>query len=74
MSINRNRARYNQAQTSREYNVIALQDLYPPYWDDGIMFYPINRKGYSNPNKRILRSQMRAYRTWKYNRNTQWRE
>ena len=74
MSINRNRAKLKLAQTSREYNVSLFRELYPPYWDDGVMFYPIYKPGYINPNKRILSSQMRAYRSWKYNRKTQWKK
>lgn len=73
MSKNRNRARYNKAQTNKEYRIIWLDINYPPYWDEGIYLYPKYRRGYKNSNKRIFPSQVRMYRTWKYNRKTQYR-
>ena len=73
MSINRNRTRYNQVQTSREYCIESMREEYPPYWDDGINFYPQYRRGFKNPNKRIQAHHMRMYKTWKHNRNKQWK-
>ena len=62
MSVNFNRAKYNKAKTNREYRNLLLDDLYPIYWDEGITFYG-----------NILSYQKRMYRTWKYNRKTQWK-
>jgi len=73
MSKNRNRAKLNKATTNREYNLILLNYEYPLYWDDGIIEYPQYRRGYKNPIKRIFNYQVRMYKTWKYNRNTQWK-
>ena len=73
MSKNRNRARLNQAQTGREYRIILLNEIYPPYWDEGIFLYPKRRIGFINSNKQIYPSQVREYRTWKYNRKTNWK-
>lgn len=59
--------------TSRkEYNIVT-RGLDDPYWDEGINFYPIYRRGFKNPNKTIMSYQVRMYKTWKYNRNTQWK-
>lgn len=73
MSQKTNRARLNKALTNKEYRIILLDMLYPPYWDEGIYLYPRYRRGYKNPNKCIFPSQVRMYRTWKYNRKTQWK-
>jgi hypothetical protein len=73
MSKNRNRAKLNKAETSKEYNLLLFDDLYPPYWDDGLILYPRYRRGFKNPNKSLERYKMRMYRTWKHNRKTQWK-
>ncbi len=73
MSKNRNRAKFNKAQNGREYRIEVLEEKYPIYWDEGQMFYPVYRRGYANSNKQLRRFQMRAYRTWKHNRKTQWK-
>ena len=73
MSTNTNRAKLNKAETGREYHILHLHELYPDYWDDGVTFYPKYRRGYKNSNKEILAYQVRMYRTWKYNRKTQWK-
>ena len=62
MSINHNRAKYNKAQTRRGYKNLLYDDLYPPYWDEGIRFYG-----------KIMSYQVRMYKTWKHNRITQWK-
>ena len=76
MSINTNRARLNKAKDNREYRIIFLKEMYPPYWDDGHSFKlrPRYRRGFKNPNKQIYTPQVREYRTWKHNRKTQWKE
>ncbi len=73
MSKNTNRAKLNKAQTGREYHIMLLNDLYPPYWDDGVNFHPKYRRGYKEPKKQIMHYQVRMYRTWKYNRKTKWK-
>lgn len=57
----------------RNYHLALLHELYPPYWEEGINEYPRYRKGFKNPNKTIYSYQVRMYRTWKYNRLTQWK-
>jgi len=73
MSKRINRARFNRAQTGREYRIFLLREIYPPYWDEGINLYPRWRRGFINPNKQIYPSKVREYRTWKYNRKTRWK-
>ena len=73
MSKNRNRAKLNKAKTSNEYNKILLNIIYPTYWDEGLIFFPRLKRGYKNPTKTILKYQVRAYRSWKYNRKTKWK-
>lgn len=73
MSKNRNRAKLNKATNNKEYRIIFLNYEYPIYWDDGIVEYPNYRKGFKNPNKRIFNYQVRMFRSWKYNRKTQWK-
>ena len=74
MSKNKNRAKFNKATSSREYHILYLNELYPPYYDEGISMYPKYRRGFINPNKQLFRYQQRAYRTWKYNRKKQYKE
>lgn len=45
----------------------------PPYWDEGIMLYPKYRPGFKNSNKQLMSYKVRMYKTWKYNRKTQWK-
>lgn len=59
---------------NREYHVLTLKTEYPPYWDEGIYFYPKGRRGFKQSNKQIMNYQRRMYRTWKHNRKTQWKE
>lgn len=72
MSKNRNRAKLNKAQTSKEYKNILMNELYPIYWDECISFYPKYRLGYKNSNKQIFYYKVREYRTWKYNKKKQY--
>lgn len=73
MSKNRNRAKLKKATCGKDYHLISLKEWYPPYWDDGINYYPSWRKGYKNPNKRITMYKVREYKTWKHNRKTQYK-
>ena len=65
MSVNTNRAKLNKAQTNKEYNRIRWNIIYEhDIWDWGWNF---NHGEISN-------RKWRSYRTWKHNRNTQWKE
>ena len=57
----------------REYRILFLKEEFPPYWDEGLNFYPIWRRGCKNPHKQIMSYQRRMYKTWKHNRKTQWK-
>ena len=74
MSVNRDRAALNKAKTGREYKIIWYNILYPIYWEEGSSFHPVYRRGYKNPNKFLQMYEVRKYRSWKYNRKTQWRQ
>jgi len=56
MSINRDR--YKKAINNKEYRVMFLNDLYPPYCEEGCEA----GHGYFK---------YREYRSWKHNRKTQ---
>ena len=73
MSVNYNRAPLKNCTTRREYKIKWMKAEYPPYWDEGLYLYPKWRRGYKNPNKYIFNGQRRCWRTWKYNRKTQWK-
>lgn len=63
MSVNRNRALYNKATTNHEY--LSMQDNFlfnDLYWED-----------YGSRKSGIYAWKYRMYRTWKYNRKTQWK-
>lgn len=65
MSVNRNRAKLNKAQTSKEYSCIHWMEIYgDDMWDYGWNF----NHGWM-PNHK-----WREYKTWKHNRKTQWKE
>lgn len=73
MSINRNRSKLNKSPNGRLYHVVWINELYPLYWDEGVNFYPKYRRGFKNSGKRLEKYQVRKYRTWKYNRKTQYK-
>jgi hypothetical protein len=56
-----------------EYNREA-RGLRDKWWCEGIIFYPIKRKGFKNSKRRLMKFQIRMYRTWKHNRKTQWKQ
>lgn len=79
MSINTNRAKLNKAKTNKEYKAIKRMDYYGLYWDEGVSFYPKYNRGTSKDNKKFSRKtkmsyQYRMYKTWKHNRDKQWKE
>ena len=60
--------------TSRKnYNVVTKTNYGDPFPDEYTNYYPKWRRGYKNPIKRLMSYQVRMYRTWKYNRKTQWK-
>lgn len=56
----------------KEYKVVTRR-MDEPLWDECLMAYPMWRRGFKNPIKRIMSYQVRMYRTWKYNRKTKWK-
>lgn len=58
---------------SRVYKIVTNPDYGDPYWDEYINYYPKWKRGFKNPNKRIMSYQVRMYKTWKHNRKTQWK-
>lgn len=74
MSKNINRAKLNLAQNNSIYRKIWINFEYPIYWEEGMMEYPQYRRGFKNPIKRIFSYQVRMYKTWKYNRKTQYKD
>ena len=62
MSVNTNRMKLNKATCSKDYRVIWLKWEFPMYWDEGLNF----KKGHPS-------IKYRSYKTWKYNRKTQWK-
>ena len=60
--------------TNRKNYKVATNSYYgDPFPDEYTMYYPQYRRGYKNPNKRIMSYQVRMYRTWKHNRKKQWK-
>ncbi len=74
MSTKRNRGKLNKAANGSEYHKMWIKENFDPYWDEGILFYPKYKKGFKNPNRRLMRFQIRMYRTWKHNRLTKWKQ
>lgn len=57
------------ASFNRIYKIKNIfKKYYPPYWDEGLRYYPKYRPGRTNPHKRLLSYQVRMYRSWKHNR------
>ena len=83
MSKNRNRAKLNKAEDSRDYMITLKRELYNYCYICAKRcgnFYadcsPANMhsKGYHGTGKAIYRHKFREFKTWKYNRMTHWRE
>jgi hypothetical protein len=82
MSKNLNRKKLNEAEDDRSYRILLKNRLNPPYWDEcwtrhsRRTFY--SREGSKNlfswKRKEIYEFEYREYRTWKYNRKTQWKQ
>ena len=81
MSINRNRCKLNKAKDSREYQRTQMYNDYCHICAkrSGSWFYDCSPKEMSvrhrHGNGRAIYSwNYRSYKTWKHNRNTQWKE
>lgn len=83
MSINRNRAKLKKAETNREYRLVLMHVEYNYCYicqkRAGSFFAncsPANMhaKGRHGSGRRIFRHKYREFKTWKYNRNKQWKE
>ena len=71
MSKNTNRAKFNKAQNGKNYKLLILKELYPPYYEEG---YSYRKPNHKRPfNKWLLGYQYRMYRSWKHNRKKQWK-
>jgi len=75
MSVNYNRAKLNKSTCPKEYKLKQLNELYPPYWDEGLVYQKSKYHYWAKkPKKRLLFYQIRSYKTWKYNRKTQYKQ
>lgn len=72
MSKNKNRSKLNKAEDSRTYDLIYLNYMYPDYWDEG-RYYHQSKGMFKWKRKQISLRKAREYRSWKYNRKTQWK-
>ncbi len=73
MSINNfKRATLNNETDSRAYRVKSTTP--EKYWDEGLSFHKSKgRRTWKKIMKEICQWQVRVYRTWKYNRKTQYK-
>jgi hypothetical protein len=62
MSVNRNRAKFNKAHNGREYKYLFYRDKYGLYYEE-----------YQKLDTGLYPAERRAFRTWKHNRKTQWK-
>lgn len=77
-----NRNKVKKIEDDRTYRILLLNMLFPPYWDEGRPRHSRrtfnSREGSKNyfswKRKEIFSREYREYRTWKYNRKTQWKE
>lgn len=74
MSKNRNRSKFLGAKNGRQYRMMLMSELYPDYWDEGMVFYPKYRPGTRSVYPKLTGWKMRQYRTWKHNRKTQYKQ
>lgn len=75
MSIHLNRSKLNNARDNHEYTILFLKDEFPPYWDEGLNFYPRKVHCWAKSSGKKLESyKIRMYKTWKHNRKAQWKE
>ena len=58
---------------NKTYNIIT-KDNNDPYWYEGLSFYPkCSRITMKYKKKKLLMYQIRMYKTWKHNRNKQYK-
>ncbi len=77
-----NRNKLKQVEDDRTYRILLLNKRFPPYWDECRQRHSRrtlnSREGSKNrfswKRKEIFSYEYREYRTWKYNRKTQWKE
>ena len=62
MSVNTNRTKLKLTQCNKGYKGILYDDLYPMYWEDCW-----------SKKSGIYSFKYREYRSWKYNRKTQYK-
>jgi hypothetical protein len=72
MSKKYNRAKFNKAITNKHYKCLQISLWYPIYHDDGFRYYTKRNRNSKQPNKVLLISKIREYKSWKYNRKTQY--
>ena len=74
MSVNYNRSHTKKCVSRKEYLVKQINLDYPPYWDEGVSFYPrIKNRWANNSYPKLYSYQTRMYKTWKHNRRKQWK-
>lgn len=73
MSINRNRKKYNQSKNNRQYNIITILLIWPPYYDECLNYSKPFNRGFKNPNKFLIVFKVRRYKNWKHNRKNQYK-
>lgn len=61
--MSKNKLRFQKVETNREYRILYLTKLYPP-WDDS---------DHSWINKKFPNHKGRSYKTWKHTRKTQYK-
>ncbi len=64
MSKNRNRAKLNKANNSKEYVIILNLIQYPPYSEFDSSWW----------HGDLSNHKWRSYKTWKHNRKKRWKE
>jgi hypothetical protein len=66
-------SRLQKETNSRSYKIIMLEELFPPYFDEGDVYHK-SRGIWKWKKKQIFSYQYRSYRNWKYNRKTKWKD
>ena len=73
MSVNFNRASSKHVLDNRYYKYFTIYDS-DPYWDECWgLHHTSTLSGSKKPNKSLYFYKVRMYRTWKYNRKTQYK-
>lgn len=72
MSKNHNRAKLKKANNNNEYRLLMFNFEYPPYYEEGWSVWK-SRGTRRYKKKQLYKYQVRMYKTWKYNRKTQYK-